>query len=108
MNTAERRSAILDILFRQRHITTAALAEQLEVTERTIRSDITSLSCFYPIRTVRGRYGGGVCLEDWFQPYRKTLDPTQEALLKQLRLTLCGEDLTVLNSVLVQFAPFHG
>lgn len=105
MNAIERKSAILDVLCRQRHTTTAELAEMFEVTERTIRNDITDLSCSYPIRTVRGRYGGGICLENWYQPHLKSLSSRQVQLLKKLQPTLCGDDLAVLNSILAQFGP---
>lgn len=105
MNAIERKGAILDVLYRQRRTTTAELAEMFEVTERTIRNDITDLSCSYPIRTVRGRYGGGICLEDWYQPHFKSLSSKQLQLLKKLQASLRGDDLAVLNSILAQFGP---
>ena len=66
----------MDILCRERHTTTARLAAEVGVTERTIRNDITTLSLHYPIQTIRGRYGGGVQLADWFKP------PVQHAVIK--------------------------
>ena len=86
-------------------MTTARLAAELGYTERTIRSDITELSLSYPLQTVRGRYGGGVQLADWFNPQSKALAPRQKELLQRIRLSLIGEDLIVLNSILVQFDP---
>ena len=103
MNPYERRSAIMDILCREQHTTTARLAAEVGVTERTIRNDITTLSLHYPIQTIRGRYGGGVQLADWFKPQSNTLSSRQKNLLERIRSSLVGEDLIVLNSILIQF-----
>ena len=108
LNPSERQSAIMDILRRERHTTTARLSAEFDVTERTIRNDITALSLSLPVLTVRGRYGGGVKLADWFHPYAKTLSPRQEELLHRLKTTLAGDDLIVLNSILVQFSLSRG
>ena len=104
MNKFQRQNAIMDILCRERQKTIAQLAAALDVNERTIRRDITALSLDHPILTVRGRYGGGVKLADWFRPYAKTLSPQQEELLRRMRPALAGNDLIVLNSILVQFS----
>lgn len=108
MGPAERRSAILDILFTQRYETMANLASALGVSKRTICRDIDTLSCSFPIITVRGRNVGGVKVESWFYPDRKTLAKPQEALLLRLREPLSGEDLVIMNSILVQFAVSKG
>ena len=42
---------------------------------------------------------------DWFYPSSTALGPKQFALLVKLRNQLSGDDLIVLNSILVQFAP---
>lgn len=107
MNSYERQSAIMDILCGERHTTTSRLASMFGVTMRTIRNDITVLSLRYPIQTVRGRYGGGVQLADWFWPQAKTLAFEQKELLQRVRSTLTGKDLTVLNSILLQFDPME-
>ena len=101
----ERHSAILNLIYRERHTTETKLAEMFGVSNRTIRKDIISLACIVPIKTVRGRYGGGIWLEDWFDPNSNYLSATQENLLKRISQTLAGQDLLVLNSILVQFAP---
>lgn len=105
MNMFERQGAILNLIFRERHTTQPMLAELFGVSERTIRKDITTLSCSLPIKTIRGRHGGGVWLEDWFDPSANVLSARQEELLKRVKPTLAGEDVLVLNSILVQFAP---
>ena len=106
MSPSERRSAILRLLCKRRHETAANLAEEFGVSERTIRADLVILSCYYPILVLRGRYGGGVSLPDWFHMENRTLSPKQEALLRRLRQTLDGEDLQVLNSILAQVALY--
>lgn len=101
----ERQGAILNLIYRERHTTEAKLAEIFGVSERTIRKDIIYLACALPIKTVRGRYGGGIWLEDWFDPDSNVLSTVQEDFLKRMKQTLAGEDLVVMDSILVQFAP---
>ena len=78
----------------------------LGVNEKTIRRDIEELACSYPIETVRGRYGGGVKVLDWYHQNRRTLSPEQAELLKKLAPRLDGHDLEVMNSIISQFAPY--
>ena len=106
MTPSERRSAILRLLCERRHDTAVNLAAVFGVSERTIRSDLMHLSCYYPIQILRGRYSGGIQLPDWFHMETRTLSPKQEALLRRLRQTMDGEDLQVLNSILAQFALY--
>ena len=86
----------------------AKLASELDVGLRTIRKDITALSLTFPLLTVRGRYGGGVKLANWFHPNANKLSPRQEELLQRLKPTLAGDDLIVMNSILAQFSPSGG
>lgn len=106
MSPSERRSAILEALCARRQDTTENLAREFGVTDRTIRSDILELSCSYPVETVRGRYGGGVKVADWYRLNRKALSPEQAALLKKLAPSLQGDDLAIMNSIISQFAPY--
>lgn len=103
MSPTERRSSIYAELRAQRHLTVGYLAEKYAVSEKTIRRDIEELTLTYPIETVRGRYGGGVKLADWYHPMQTTLSPKQIALLKKLAPSLEGDDLAVMNSILSQF-----
>lgn len=80
------------------------LAMELGVCERTIRRDIEELTLTYPIETVRGRYGGGVRMADWYFQDRPKLTPKQTALLKRLAIGLHGEDLDEMNRILTHFA----
>ncbi len=104
LRPTERREAIYAELRAKRHLTVDYLATKYNVNERTIRRDIEELTLVYPIETVRGRYGGGVKLSDWYHPTLSTLSPEQMALLKKLAPTLEGYDLAVLNSIISQFA----
>ena len=103
MSPNERRYSIYAELRTQRHLTVGYLAEKYSVSEKTIRRDIEELTLTHPIETVRGRYGGGVKLADWYHPIQSTLSPTQIALLKKLAPSLEGDDLVVMNSILSQF-----
>lgn len=103
MNAAERQSAILDVLCRERKETLKNLAERFCVCRNTIQRDIEVLSCTYPIKTVRGKYGGGIYLENWYQPDRKYLSTEQVSLLHRLLVTLTGRDRQVMQSILTQF-----
>ena len=107
MTPFERRNAIVEILGRERLTTIAKLASTFNVTERTIRNDITALSPNHPVLTVRGRFGG-VQLADWYHPHANKLSRKQEELLRRLKTTLAGDDLIVLNSILVQFSLSGG
>ena len=60
MKAFERHYQILMILNEKRYVTVSCLANELNVSERTILRDISDLSGFLPIRTTQGRYGGGV------------------------------------------------
>ncbi len=60
MGTAERRLAIMKQLCRVRHVTMASLAEQYNVSIRTIQRDIFELTFLMPLDIKSGRYEGGV------------------------------------------------
>ena len=104
MTPSERRSEILHLLCKRRHETAINLSAELGVSERTIRADLVILSCYYPIQVVRGRFGGGIHLPDWFHMESRTLSSKQQVLLMKVRKTLSGDDLQVMNSILAQFA----
>ena len=105
MNQVERRNAIKEILFSDRNARIQNLADRFGVSVRTIKYDIEALTCSYPIETVRGRYGGGVKLADWYHPSKRALSPEQMVLLKKLAPTLEGDDLVIMNSIISKFAP---
>ena len=105
MNQLERRDALLHALYARRSDNIAHLADEFGVSVRTIKYDIEALTCSYPIETQRGRHGGCVKVADWYHPTRTSLCPEQMSLLKKLAPSLHGDDLTVMNSIISQFAP---
>ena len=100
----DRRQQIVDLLCLRRSDTVQNLASELGVSERTIRRDIEELTLTYPFETVRGRYGGGVRMADWYFHGRPRLSPRQTALLKRLAVGLHGENLDEMNRILARFA----
>lgn len=100
----DRQKQIVDLLCQRRSDTVQNLAAELGVCERTIRRDIEELTLTHPLETVRGRYGGGVRMADWYFQDRPKLSPKQTALLKRLAVGLHGEDLDEMNQILARFA----
>lgn len=82
----DRQQQLISLLCQRRSDSIQNLAMELGVCERTIRRDIEELTLTYPIETVRGRYGGGVRMADWYFQDRPKLTPKQTALLKRLPL----------------------
>ena len=100
----DRQQQLISLLCQRRSDSIQNLAMELGVCERTIRRDIEELTLTYPIETVRGRYGGGVRMVDWYFQDRPKLTPKQTALLKRLAIGLHGEDLDEMNRILTHFA----
>ena len=104
MKASERRQEIFEILCDQRHATMDDLANQFNVSRRTIITDIRELSLIYPIYTVCGKYDGGVYLSDNFKLGKKDyLTPEQEEVLNQLSSLSTIEQREVLQSILKKF-----
>lgn len=106
MSPPERRRKLLELLCIRRHETCENLAHEFHVCPRTIRYDVETLMCSYPIETVCGRYGGGIKVADGFYLHQKQLNSKQVDLLKKLGENLEGDDLITLNSILFQFSPY--
>lgn len=81
------------------------MAQEFNVSTRTIRYDIEILTLSYPIETVSGN-GGGVKIAKGYRSCQKTLSPVQANLLNRLAKSLSGDDLGIMNSILSQFAPY--
>lgn len=84
MGTAERRSLILKTLCRRRHETITNLAEEFNVSERTIRRDIELLSMSEPIYTLPGRYNGGVYVVDGYYIEKNYFSNAQLEVVEKL------------------------
>lgn len=104
MDAVERRQQILELLCQRRKDTMQNLAAELGVSERTIRRDVEILTRSYPLETVCGRYGGGVRVADWYHLDRQRMSPKQTTLLRRLAADLRGEDLEVMEQILLKFA----
>ena len=104
MKASERRQEIFEILCDQRHATMDELANQFNVSRRTIITDIRELSLIYPIYTVCGKYDGGVYLSDNFKLGKKDyLTPEQEEVLNQLIGLSTLKQQEILQSILKKF-----
>ena len=112
MRPSERRQELLEVLCLRRYDTCENLAHEFCVSKRTIYSDVELLMCSYPIEAIRG-HGGGFRIADGYYLYCKThckaagkaLTAVQVELLLKMGAQLKGNDLSVLNSILAQFAP---
>ena len=104
MTASERREAIKNTLLVRRKDSAFNLAQEFGVSERTIRNDITILTSSCPLVTKRGRYGGGIEVEEGYLSDRKFLTQEQVDLLERLAPRLDEDDLKVLNSIILQFA----
>lgn len=82
----ERLIGILSILLQREKITVPELAEQFEVSRRTIQRDIASLcQAGIPIATTQG-VGGGISIMEGYRVDRTVLtDPEMQAILAGLR-----------------------
>ena len=98
----ERRQEIIEALCRRRKDNIENLANEFDVSVRTIKYDLEILSLAYPIETVRG-HGGGVRVADGYYLGRKYLKPSQQQLLFKLAKDLTGRDLEVMNSIFNDF-----
>ena len=102
MTATERREEIMKIMVARREENMQVLANELGVTDRTIRNDILVLTADHPLETVRGN-GGGVRLADWYHPYKNTLSREQTEVL----VNLLGRATEEEQEVLKQFLREH-
>ncbi|MGI6702348.1 MAG: HTH domain-containing protein [Christensenellales bacterium] len=103
MRATERRMAILEALCKRRHDSVENLANEFNVSVRTIKYDIEALILSYPVYTTQG-CGGGVHVVDGYYIGRKYLKPSQEALLQKLKKSLEGVDIRTMEEILKTFA----
>jgi predicted DNA-binding transcriptional regulator YafY len=103
MRATERRMAILEALCERRHDSVENLANEFNVSVRTIKYDIEALILTYPVYTTQGN-GGGVHVVEGYYIGRKYLKPSQEALLQKLKESLVGIDCKTMEEILKTFA----
>ncbi len=102
MRANERRAEIMRILISRRNETMKKLANELGVTDRTIRSDINILTVDYPLDTVRGN-GGCVKVADWYHPHKNILNKKQQSVLISLIRKADEHEQIVLREMLAEY-----
>ena len=103
MSVSERRAEIIEILCRRRYDTRSNLAFELGVSKRTIELDIAALSLEYPIYTQQGN-GGGIYVVEGFYLHKRFMSNKQVQTLIEISLTLDGEHLQIVESIIRDFA----
>ena len=104
MNTADRRAEIINILIVRRRITAKELAEEFNVTVRTIQNDIQALSLGFPIYTRQGG-DGGIFVGDNYKPYMNTLTPLELKVLHEMYGLADGIHKKVLFQLIRKYGP---
>lgn len=104
MGTGERRMAIWKTLCCRRQDTAVHLAEEFNVSRRTIYYDVAFLSIIYPIESIRGRYCGGFKVSDWYTANPNAFTPAQMGLLLRLQKSLTGEDSIIMSSIIQRYS----
>ena len=103
MTTLERRKRIIEMLCERRTMKISVLADMFEVTTRTIKTDIEELSLSYPIFPQRGRYGGGIYIDEKYHLDKQYLSEEQEAALRIAIENAPEESRAALISILTKF-----
>lgn len=104
MNVSERRAEIISTLIVKRRVTAAELAEEFDVTVRTIQSDIQALSLKYPIYTKPG-VAGGVFMSEHYNPYANSLTPQELQTLKEIYKTAEDRHKEILLQIIHKYGP---
>ena len=104
MNTAARRAEIVSILLVKRRITAKELADEFNVTVRTIQNDIQALSLGFPIYTKQGG-DGGIFVGENYKPYMNTLTPLELKVLQEMYELAEGIHRKILFQILCKYGP---
>ena len=102
MTANERRAEIMRVLTARRSESMTHLAEEFQVTTRTIRADILALTVDYPLETVMGRHGC-VRVAEWYHPHRNILSAEQQTVLSQLMESANERQREVLAQMLAEY-----
>lgn len=79
----ERRERLIRILMLRGKASLAELANELEVSERTVMRDVDLMSTSRPIFSLPGK-GGGIFLVDTYSIYPHALQKSEAALLQKI------------------------
>ena len=104
MNTADRRAEIVSILLVRRHITAKELADEFNVTIRTIQNDIQALSLGFPIYTKQGG-DGGIFVGENYKPFMNTLTTLELKVLQEMYELAEGIHKKVLFQIICKYGP---
>ncbi len=105
LKVAERRQAVWQTLLVRRFDTAVNLAAEFGVSICTMQADLRALMLVYPVESVRGRYGGGYKVLEWYQPHKHSLCLEQLSALRKAEKLLPPEDRRAIRSIIEQFAP---
>lgn len=83
LRVAERRQAVWQTLLERRFDTAVHLASEFGVSVCTMQADLRSLMLSYPVESIRGRYGGGFKVLEWYHPHKRTLCLEQLNVLRK-------------------------
>lgn len=84
MTSTERQLTIIKILCRRGHETMQNLADELGVCKRTIQRDIEAISIEVPVSLKKGKYDGGVYIEETYRSDKMCFTAEETALLYRI------------------------
>ena len=84
MTSTERQLTIIKILCRRGHETMQNLADELGVCKRTIQRDIEAISIEVPVSMKKGKYDGGVYIEETYRSDKMCFTVEETALLYRI------------------------
>ena len=100
MGTAERRIEMMKLLCKKRHMTMPDLAQELNVSIRTIKRDIDELTFMIPIYIRTGRYDGGVYVAEDYAMGRMYMTSEETDLLKKVKFIVSDKLSDKENNIL--------
>ena len=102
MDYKNRRQLLLEVLCIRRYDTIDNLAAEFGVSRRTVRYDLECLSCFAPIYTYKGKYGGVKVADGYYCSRTYLTDEQKTALVNVIN----GDtpNIPVLESILTKFS----
>ena len=110
MGPNERRNKLLKILYMRRYDTIVNLAQEFEVSTRTVRRDIEKLSETEPIYTRSGNKIGGVYVVNGYYPDRLFMAENEITALKVIQTyfqlnpgLIAVEDENVLKNIIKKY-----
>ena len=110
MGAAERRDRIIRYLSRNRFASVQNLADEFEVSTRTIQRDIEAISLNIPIYTKTGRYEGGVYVVDGYYVNNMYMTKQETDVLKKLldyskeHCVLLPEEIEILDELIILYS----